>query len=76
MLTAWDLCNSAGALNVCLNECEADFAVGCTYKYLNGGPGSPGFVYVAKRHQEQVANRSPAGPVMLIRSRSSPATHI
>ncbi len=49
-LTAWDLCHSVGAMPVALNACNADFAVGCTYKYLNGGPGSPGFAFAAARH--------------------------
>ncbi|MFF5208391.1 kynureninase [Streptosporangium sp. NPDC000396] len=48
-LMIWDLCHSVGAFQVDVSR--ADFAVGCTYKYLNGGPGSPAFVYVHPRHQ-------------------------
>lgn len=56
IIVVWDLSHSVGAIPLTLNELNVDFAVGCTYKYLNGGPGAPSFIYANKKHHKNIAS--------------------
>ena len=55
-LVLWDLSHSVGSVPIHLDDCNADLAIGCTYKYLNGGPGAPGFLYVNKKLQDKLTS--------------------
>ncbi len=55
-LVLWDLSHSVGSVPIHLDDCNADFAIGCTYKYLNGGPGAPGFIYINKKIQDKLTS--------------------
>lgn len=58
-LVIWDLCHSVGVVPIGLDAADADFAVGCTYKYLNAGPGAPAFIHAARRHLSRLTQPLP-----------------
>ena len=74
----WDLCHSAGVIPIELDAWGVDIAVGCTYKYLNGGPGSPAFAYVRRDLQDQLSQPIQgwmgAGDVFAMADRYAPAS--
>lgn len=79
-LMLWDLCHSAGVIPIELDACGVDLAVGCTYKYLNGGPGSPAFAYVNARHhgvlRQPIQGWMGAGDVFAMGSAYAPSDGI
>ena len=62
-LMLWDLAHSTCAFPVAVNDCNADLAVGCSYKYVNGGPGAPAFVFAAKRHLDALDATGSSAPI-------------
>ena len=62
-LMLWDLAHSTCAFPVAVNDCNADLAVGCSYKYVNGGPGAPAFIFAAKRHLDTLDATGTSAPI-------------
>jgi len=79
-IVVWDLCHSAGVIPMSLDAADVDFAVGCTYKYLNAGPGAPAFLYVAARHltwvEQPITGWFGAADVFAMAARYEPAPDI